>query len=78
MLRYQVRPDPGGQFLVFPAIVGIVPWEETYATRREADDAAAKRNAARQGAAEKSRMISANWEATRPLTGAWVAEVISC
>jgi hypothetical protein len=33
MLRYRIAKDPRGRYFVLPAMVGIVPLEETYTNR---------------------------------------------
>ena len=38
MIRYRIARDPKGRHIVLPAWIGIVPLEETYATRQAAGD----------------------------------------
>jgi hypothetical protein len=36
MLRYRIARDPKGRYFVLPALVGVVPLEETYSNREAA------------------------------------------
>jgi hypothetical protein len=40
MIRYRIDKDPGGRQIVLPAWLGIVPMEETYASRQAAQETA--------------------------------------
>ena len=40
MLRYRIANDPRGRHIVLPAWTAVVPLEETYRTRRAAEEMA--------------------------------------
>jgi len=49
MLRYRIAKDPKGRFFVLPALIGIVPLEETYRARSAAQETADWLNGLKQG-----------------------------
>ena len=50
MLRYRISVDPTGRYVSLPATTSVVPIEETFASRAEAQDTAASLNRLREHA----------------------------
>ncbi len=70
MLRYRIEADETGRRFVLPALASIIPVDQTYATRRAAEDTAEWLNRLNAWGSLPAETTAADPRAGRPVAAA--------